>query len=83
MLGTSAFSARTEFSVTTGSLNCLEARFWKVFLGPESIPICTIRMLNQFRQCGPMSLTPSVIGDRPSPSKTAAGIGGLSSFHGL
>src|SRR5438046_1253909 len=29
------------------------------------------------------SLTPSVIGDRPSPSKTTAGSGGLSSFHRL
>src|ERR1700752_4856460 len=29
------------------------------------------------------SLTRSVIGDRPSPSKTTVGIGGLSSFHRL
>jgi hypothetical protein len=29
------------------------------------------------------SLTRSVIGDRPSPSKTTAGSGGLSSFHRL
>src|ERR1700678_2832101 len=29
------------------------------------------------------SLSPSVIGDRPSPSKTTAGSGGLSSFHRL